>query len=52
MNANSELPHPYPSSPYSCGAKSGKAKPAILLRNVMLATALAAYLVYESMTYV
>ena len=42
INANVVFPHPYSSFSYICGAKSGNAKPAKLLKTVTEAMALAA----------
>ena len=42
MKASRLLPQPYSRCSYSCGAKRGKAKPAMLLMNVTAAIALAA----------
>ena len=47
-----ELPQPYPRALYMEGAKRGKPKPQRERRTVVLATALAAYLVYASTIYV
>lgn len=52
MKPSTLLPHPNPSASFIAGANSGNPKPAKLLNTVAAAMALAAYRVYESISYV